>query len=160
MDGSEGNILIIPYRDEYRGDFKRLNLEWLDRYGLTESHDLKMLEDPAASVLAGGGRIFLALEGGAVIGTAALLKGEGRDYELAKMSVVPSRQGRGIGRRLLECCILEAKSLGARKIFLFSNSRLISALKLYEKLGFQRIPVTDAPFVTADVKMELELAGR
>lgn len=160
MNDARRPIDIIPYRHEYRGDFKRLNLEWLDRYGLTESHDHEMLEDPASSVLAGGGRIFLALEDGAVIGTAALLKGEGRDYELAKMSVIPSRQGRGIGRQLLECCIAEAETLGAGRIFLFSNTRLVSALKLYEKFGFKCVPVSDALFATADVKMELALPRR
>lgn len=160
MEGSVGTVQMVPYRDEYRADFKRLNLDWLDRYGLTEPCDLRMLEDPASSVLAGGGRIFLALEGGVVIGTAALLKGEGRSYELAKMSVVPSRQGLGIGRRLLECCIAEARNLGADKIFLFSNSRLKGALKLYERSGFSYVQVAGAPFMTADVKMELDLAGR
>lgn len=157
MADAQKAVEIIPYRDEYRPDFRRLNLAWLDKYGLTETHDLQMLEDPGASVIAKGGRIFLALDGGAVVGTAALLKGEGEDYELAKMAVEPGHQGRGIGRRLLERCLEEAATLKAGKIFLFSNTRLVAALKLYGKFGFRHIPVTGAPFVTADVKMELAI---
>jgi hypothetical protein len=30
-------------------------------------------------------------------------------------------------------------------------------LQLYEKYGFRHVAVTDAPFLTADVKMELDL---
>jgi putative acetyltransferase len=157
MTGVRGEIEIVPYQDEFRADFRRLNLAWLDKYGLTETHDLQMLEDPGTAILAKGGRIFLALEGGTVVGTAALLKGEGGDYELAKMAVDPGSQGQGLGRKLLERCLQEAENLKAGKIFLFSNTRLAVALKLYEKFGFRRVPVTGAPFVTADVKMELVL---
>ena len=33
-------IEVIDFAPEYAADFKRLNLEWLDQYNLTESHDL------------------------------------------------------------------------------------------------------------------------
>ena len=51
-------IDIIAYENKYQPDFKRLNLEWLDKYGLTESHDLEMLDDPQESVLARGGYLL------------------------------------------------------------------------------------------------------
>src|SRR5712672_1924091 len=114
-------ITIIAYDNKYQPAFKRLNLEWLDKYNLTESHDLEILDDPDGTVIAGGGRIFLAMDDNKVIGTAGLWKQK------------------------------------AKKIFLYSNSQLQTALKLYEKYGFRHVPVTGAPFVTADVKMELIL---
>ncbi|MBI4801810.1 MAG: GNAT family N-acetyltransferase [Elusimicrobia bacterium] len=150
-------IEIIAYRSEYQRDFKRLNLEWLDKYRLTESHGLQMLDEPQAAVIEKGGCIFLAMDGERVIGTAGLLKGPGEAYELSKMAVAPSHHGRGLGRMLLERCLEEAKRLKSKKIFLFSNLRLAAALKLYEKYGFRYVPVTGAPFATADVKMELSL---
>jgi ribosomal protein S18 acetylase RimI-like enzyme len=51
----------------------------------------------------------------------------------------------------------EAKKMKGIKIFLYSSSKLQTAIKLYEKYGFQHVAVTDAPFLTADIKMELLL---
>lgn len=150
-------IEIIPYSDEYASIFKVLNLEWLDKYNLTESHDLLILNDPKGTIIDNGGAIFLAKSGDEIVGTAAIIN-EGHDiYELAKMTVAPKFQGKGISKLLLEKCIEAAKERSAKKIILYSNSQLQTALSLYKKYGFKHIEVTDAPFLTADVKMELSL---
>lgn len=148
-------IEIINYESIYQPDFKRLNLEWLEKYNLTESHDLEILDDPDGTVIAGGGCIFLATDAGKVVGTAGLWKENETEYELVKMTVDPSYRGQGISKTLLDCCLEKAKALKANKVFLFSNSQLKTALALYEKYGFRRVNVTDSPFLTADVKMEL-----
>jgi putative acetyltransferase len=151
-------INIIEYEDQYAADFKALNLEWLDKYHLTESHDLMILDDPKGTILDRGGYLWLALneEDGKIIGTAALIHEHGNCYELAKMSVVPAFQGRGISKLLIEQCLRKAREIGAGKLILYSNSQLQTALRLYSQYGFQQVPVVDGPFVTADVKMELE----
>jgi putative acetyltransferase len=148
-------IEIIEYESKYQPDFKRLNLEWLDKYNLTESHDLEILDDPEGSVLARGGCIFLAMNEEKVIGTAGLWKENEWEYELIKMAVDTEYRGQGISKILLDRCLQEAKERKATKVFLFSNSQLKTALKLYEKYGFNYVDVTDAPFLTADIKMEL-----
>lgn len=152
-------IEIIEYENKYQPDFKRLNLEWLDKYNLTESHDLEILDDPQGSVLARGGCIFLAMDGEKVIGTAGLWKENESEYELIKMAVDTAYRGQGISKILLDRCLQEAKDRKAKKVFLFSNSQLKTALKLYEKYGFSYVEVGDAPFLTADVKMELSIAS-
>jgi len=149
---------IISYETKYQPDFKRLNLEWLDQYQLTEQHDLDILDNPEEKIIAPGGCIFLAMEDEKVIGTAGLSKEHADEYELVKMAVDPSVRGKGTGKLLLEHCLEEAKKLGAKKISLFSNSQLTTALKMYEKYGFRHVAVTDSPMVTADIKMELSLA--
>jgi GNAT superfamily N-acetyltransferase len=151
-------ISIIEYEDQYAAEFKALNLEWLDKYHLTESHDLMILDDPKGTILDRGGYLWLALneEDGKIIGTAALIHEHGNCYELAKMSVGPAFQGRGISKLLIEQCLLKAREIGAGKLILYSNSQLQTALRLYSQYGFQHVPVVDGPFVTADVKMELE----
>ncbi|MBN8673934.1 MAG: GNAT family N-acetyltransferase [Chitinophagales bacterium] len=151
-------IELITYENKYQPDFKRLNLEWLDKYNLTESHDLEVLNDPERTVIARGGCIFLAKEGEEIIGTAGLWKESEEEYELVKMTVAPAYRGKGISKLLLERCLSAARELGAEKIILYSNSQLKTALGLYEKYGFHHVPVTGAPFLTADVKMELSLA--
>ena len=148
-------IEIVPYAEKYQPDFKRLNLEWLDKYHLTESHDLEILDDPQGTVIDRGGYIFLAMEDGKIVGTAGLWKENEMDYELVKMTVDPAYRGQGISKILLEQCIAKAKQVNALRIFLFSNSQLKTALSLYEKYGFRYVPVTNAPFLTADVKMEM-----
>lgn len=148
-------IELILYEDQYAADFKNLNLEWLDKYNLTESHDLEVLDDPKGTILNNGGIIYLAKAGDEIVGSAALMKEPDDVYELAKMAVTPAWRGKGISRLLIEKCLDTARSWKAKKILLYSNSQLQTALKLYEKYGFRHVPVVNAPFLTADVKMEL-----
>src|SRR5258705_9458116 len=101
-------ITIIAYDNKYQPDFKRLNLEWLDKYNLTESHDLEILDDPQGTVIARGGCIFLAMNGKEVIGTAGLWKENKEEYELIKMAVDPAHRGQGISKILLDRCLEEA----------------------------------------------------
>src|SRR5688572_10728559 len=114
-------VEIIEFQDQYAGVFKKINLEWLDKYNLTEEPDLRMLNDPRETILKPGGAIFLAKTKDEVIGSAALISAHDGLYELAKMTVVPSWQGKGISQLLLEKCLKRARMLGAKKIVLFSN---------------------------------------
>lgn len=148
-------VEIIEYKEEHHADFRKLNLEWLEKYNLVESHDLMVLDDPSGTILDRGGFIWLAKKGNEIIGSAALMKEDEHVYELAKMSVTKKWQGKGISKLLLETCLNKAKELGAVKLSLFSNHQLLTALKLYEKYGFRNIELKDSPFETADVKMEL-----
>lgn len=151
----EQPIEIIEYSNEYQPDFYRLNLAWLDKYNLTESHDLMVLNDPAGTIINRGGYIWLAKAGDKIVGSAAIMN-EGNDhYELAKMAVDDAWQGKGISKLLIEACINKAKAIGAEKLELFSNHQLTTAIRLYEKYGFRHVEVTGSPFETADVKMEM-----
>lgn len=148
---------IIPFTSNYQREFKQLNMEWLEHYGLVESHDLEILDDPQGTVIGGGGKIYLVKIGDKIVGTAGLWKEDEESYELIKMAVDPLYRGRGISRLLMDHCLMEAKKLNAKKVFLYSNSQLTTALKLYEKYGFKFIEPKNSPFSTADVKMELYL---
>ena len=148
-------IEIIEFNSKYHEDFKKLNLEWLDKYNLTESHDLMVLNDPKGTIIERGGFIWLAKAVDEIVGTAALMHEGHGIFELAKMSVTEKWQGKGISMLLIETCLNKAKDIGAKKITLFSNHQLVKALSLYEKFGFQHVEVKDSPFDTADIKMEL-----
>jgi len=151
---------IIDFDISYQPDFKRLNMEWLEKYGLTEQHDLDILDHPVETVINGGGCIFLVKDGESIAGTAGLWKESESEYELIKMAVDPAFRGKGISHLLLSHCLEEAGKLGAEKIILYSNSQLTTALSLYEKYGFKHVTVENAPFLTADIKMELILADK
>lgn len=147
-------VEIIAYETMYAGDFKKINLEWLDKYGLTEEADLLMLDYPEREILATGGVIYLAKVGESITGSAALIN-EGKGvFELAKMAVTDDHKGKGISKLLIEKCLEKATELEAKKIYLQSNSQLTTALGLYEKYGFKHVPVIDSHYTTADVRME------
>ena len=134
-----GVVEVIPFERRYAADFKRLNLEWLEKHFRVEPIDEEVLSNPLA-ILRAGGAIFLARYRGAIVGTCALLDaGDGR-FELAKMAVTGSHQGLGIGRRLIEAAIAEFLARGARELFLESNSKLRPAITLYESSGFVHAP--------------------
>ncbi|MBV9304361.1 MAG: GNAT family N-acetyltransferase [Acidobacteriaceae bacterium] len=76
------------------------------------------------------------------------------------MAVSPHLRGRGLGRRLLQHAIVKAKRLGAKSLFLGSNTRLKDAVHLYESVGFHHVkPETlpPMPYSRADVFMEMQL---
>jgi len=148
---------IISYTDNHAPVFRAINLEWLEKYNLLESHDLQMLDDPRGTIIDGGGVIYLAEDNGTIIGSAALIHEHHGVYELAKMTVVPAWRGKGISKMLLEKCLDTARTLRAKKVVLFSNDQLQAAIALYQQYGFAHIPVTDSPFTTANVKMELNI---
>lgn len=147
-------VEVIAYETKYAADFKKLNLEWLDRYGLTEKGDLLMLDYPEREILGTGGVIYLAKIDEVIAGSAALIN-EGKGiFELAKMAVTDTFKGKGISKLLIEKCLQKAGELGAKKVYLQSNSQLTTALRLYEKYGFKHVPVINSHYATADVRME------
>lgn len=149
-----GDVAIIPYDPAYRADFKRLNVEWLEKYFSVEDIDDRVLSDPETYIIERGGYIFFASTGSGIVGTAALIAaGTGR-YELSKMSVTEAARGLGIGRMLGEAAVGHFESIGGRELYLESNSRLTPALTLYESLGFVQEPVPgDSEYERADVYM-------
>jgi len=150
-------IEIIDYAGEYANDFRDLNLEWLDKYNLTESHDLEVINHPKEAILDKGGYIFLAREKARIVGTAGIANEGDSVYELVKMAVAPEFRGKGISKMLIEKCLNKARELKAKKMFLYSNSQLQTAISLYKKYGFVHVDATNSPLLTADIKMELTL---
>ena len=114
-------ISVIEFEPKYAGDFNQLNLEWLDKFGLTEAADLRMLNNPQKEILDTGGAIFLAKSGENIVGSAALIKETFSQYELAKMAVAEAFKGKGISKLLIEACLERARKAGAERIYLSSR---------------------------------------
>ena len=155
------DVQVIRYNDALRPDFARLNLEWIERYFEVEEPDRKSLGDPRGTIIDQGGEIFFVVENGATVGTCALIKHDGGRYELAKMAVTPQCQGRGFGNLLMQAILDETRRKGGREIFLLSNTLLTSAIRLYEKFGFQTVHQGPHPeYRRADIYMVLHMAQR
>ncbi|GGG42163.1 bifunctional helix-turn-helix transcriptional regulator/GNAT family N-acetyltransferase [Hymenobacter glacieicola] len=155
-----GEVHIIDYAPQYQPDFKRLNAEWIERYFRLEAADLKALDHPDEYIIQRGGHILLASYQGQMVGTCALIPMVDATYELAKMAVSPAAQGLGIGWRLGEAAIAKARSLGAQRLYLESNTKLAPALSLYHKLGFRKtVSGPPSPYERCNIQMELLLGS-
>lgn len=150
-------IVIVPWEDRFAGDFKDISVAWLEEFDLLEPIDLEMLDNPHRDILEPGGQIFFALEGDAVLGTCGMQPVEPGVYEVIKLGVRPEYRGRGAGKLLLEACLDWAGAQKARKVVLYSNSRLQSALRLYRRCGFTPIPYVPGHYAVSDVQMEQTL---
>jgi len=86
--------------------------------------------------------VLLLLEdpSGEIVGTAAVRRLAPGVGEIKRMWIRPGCQGRGLGRRLLERCLQEARTLGFRTLRLDSERRMHAALQLYRRFGFTEIP--------------------
>jgi len=89
------------------------------------------LTPPSLHELAKERVIFVAVEGKAIVGTASL----GRD-QVHAVFVHPARQGRGIGRRLMEAVESEAQARGERGLILYAS---VSAVPFYEANGWRTV---------------------
>jgi GNAT superfamily N-acetyltransferase len=95
------------------------------------------LRDIEQSYLARGG-VFYVLEAqnGSLIGSYGLYPLPPGTCELRKMYLRRDCRGRGLGRRLLEHALAEARRLGFKRITLETASILETAGRLYQRYGF------------------------
>ncbi|PZX93457.1 GNAT family N-acetyltransferase [Flavobacterium aquariorum] len=154
MSLDTNKVEIIPFSIELKEPIKTLNLEWLHKYFKVEPKDEKVLSDPQGEIIDKGGMIFYARYNDKIVGTVSLLKIDDATFELTKMAVSDANQGLGIGKKLMEHCLNEAKDKGIYKLILYSNRKLFSAIHLYESFGFTEIPVEKGIYERADIKME------
>ena len=158
MDKTAEAVTVVPYREELRTAFERLNREWIENFFVLEPADREVFADPKRSIVVPGGQIFFVLEGSLVQGTCAVLRHGSDECEIAKMAVAPEARGRGYGDLLMQAAIRFARDIGARRIIIVSNTVLEPAIRLYQKHGFVRVPLSsDQRYRRANIRLELEL---
>lgn len=59
------------------------------------------------------------------------------------LAVDPARQARGVGRALTQACLERARAAGRRRFILHTGAWMPAAIRLYEGLGFRRVPELD-----------------
>ena len=88
---------------------------------------------------------------GSIVGAVALvLSGDfgevlvSDDESAFRMLVVdPAARGRGVGELLVRACLERARAAGKRRMVLSTDVRMAAAHRLYERLGFTRLPERD-----------------
>lgn len=74
-----------------------------------------------------------------------------REPEVRLLAVVPAARGRGVGVELMRECMRRARDSRAATLTLHTLDMMQAAMRMYERLGFQRAPALDiqpAPGVT------------
>lgn len=142
-------------RKEWLEAFSALNKAWIERFFRLEECDLFILSDPKTNIIDKGGCIFIAVLDGQPVGCCALIPHDASGtFELAKMAVAPSAQGKGIGWRLGSTLISEAAHRGVKKLFLEANTKLEASVRLYERLGFKAVSDYKAAYERCNLFME------
>lgn len=97
-------------------------------------------------------RIVAELEGG-IVGSVVLFPANTDAYvgtaielhypEIRMLAVTPEARGKGVAAALVLECIRRAKVKGFQAIGLHTADYMESAVKLYNRIGFQRLPEFD-----------------
>jgi putative acetyltransferase len=151
-------VKIRPFQVGDEVAFRQLNEQWITRYFRLEPKDNEVLGNPQKEILYAGGHILMALFGDEAVGCCALVPHGSDCFEVSKMAVTESFQGKGIGRRLMTEVVNLGGKLGAKRLYLETNKGLEPAVRLYESLGFKHMApdrITPSAFQRADVYMEL-----
>ena len=126
----------------------------LGEYALT----LRNVADRAERAL-----VLVAVDGSELLGGVTFVDGPANPYSedlregdagIRMLAVAGSAQRRGVGRALTKACIDAARAQGAARVALHSTPWMVVAHRLYESMGFVRVPDRDV-----DVSPELRLMG-
>ncbi len=114
-------------------------------------------EDPYAALLAdAAGRdrdavLFVAESEGTLVGTVTFVRpgtplsevSRPDEAEIRMLAVAPTARGRGLGERLTGACLAQARTEGYAALVLSSATWMHAAHRIYERMGFCRLPERD-----------------
>lgn len=170
---TESSYTIRAVRDEERATARALTLAAYGEYAeQMEPSAWAALREAITAALAGAGPVehLVAERAGEVVGSVMLFPpstgdtgsagGRMRWPELRLLAVTPEDRGHGVGAALVRACVERARAAGAPALGLYTSNSMRSAIALYERLGFARVPEHDfrppgAELVKA-YKLELE----
>jgi GNAT superfamily N-acetyltransferase len=100
-----------------------------------------------------GVELIVAVIDGEIVGSVALFPSKTDAYEglvdeleypeIRMLAVTPLARGKGVAAALVSECIQRAKVQGFQSIGLHTADFMTSAMGLYERLGFERLPQFD-----------------
>ena len=95
--------------------------------------------------------LWVATENGRVLGCVTFCPPESPwreiavdgDAEVRMLAVAPGARGRGVGEALVRRCLDRARELGQQAVVLSTMDKMAAAHRIYERLGFTRVPDRD-----------------
>jgi ribosomal protein S18 acetylase RimI-like enzyme len=103
------------------------------------------------------GRLYIAYLDNKVAGCIALKSINVTQCEMKRLYVRPQFRGNKIAKSLVEIIINDAKKIGYQYMLLDTFPALKDAIRLYEKIGFYRIPSYNNSPVNHTIFMKLDL---
>jgi ribosomal protein S18 acetylase RimI-like enzyme len=110
---------------------------------------VEVLRDAAGRAAAA--ELLVAVDGGDVLGTVTFVPDGGplreiaapEEAEFRMLAVDPAAQGRGVGLALMRWVVEEARRRGKHAVVCSSLADMRAAHRIYERLGFRRVPERD-----------------
>ncbi|MFF9338381.1 MULTISPECIES: GNAT family N-acetyltransferase [unclassified Streptomyces] len=157
--------------DEYEEVGELTARAYLDDGHLTFGEDddyLPVMKDVARR--AAEAEVLVAVDpGGTLLGAVTFTPG-GREWadiarpgeaEFRLLAVARAARGRGVGEALVRACVDRARALdGCERLVLSTQDRMTTAHRIYERVGFARLPERDwspVPDLSPLLALSLEL---
>jgi ribosomal protein S18 acetylase RimI-like enzyme len=147
-------VSVVEVRLAHDGELARVGEITVEAY-VDEGFiapDADYVEDLAdATARACEAEVWVAVEDGAVLGSVTFCPSGSAWAELARdgegefrmLGVAASARRRGVAEALVVRCIERSGELGYRSIVMSSMPQMAAAHRLYERLGFVRLPDRD-----------------
>jgi ribosomal protein S18 acetylase RimI-like enzyme len=146
---SAPSLSVEPAREADFDRIAELTVAVYVRGGLASEGYATELADVAGR--AARSDLLVVRDGGRVVGSVALvLDGDfgevtetDDDAGFRMLVVDPEVQGRGIGGLLVATCLDRARAAGKKRVVISTGTSMTAAQRLYERLGFHRLPARD-----------------
>jgi ribosomal protein S18 acetylase RimI-like enzyme len=112
--------------------------------------DLLLLADPSVKMLEKYifiSSFYVAIIEAQIVGVLALLPIDETLIEIKNIAVAETHQGKGIGKKLLEYALSEAREKGFQDIQIGTANSSIGQLALYQKMGFEMDSILKSFFI-------------
>lgn len=147
------DLLVREAHEDELVQIGEVTAEVYDGEGLAGPEYVKVLRDARARWASPATTLLVAMDDGTddILGTVVLAEpgspwqdlGDGEEVEFRMLATLPSARGRGVGETLVRACIDRARAAGAPRLVLSTGPEMTAAHRLYERLGFVRVPERD-----------------
>jgi carbonic anhydrase len=138
MDKTNYKIIAAESSDEIE-EVRKLFLEYAEWLGFSlcfQNFDEELATLPG-KYSSPEGRLYLVKTGNKYIGCIGLRKYENEICEMKRLYIKPEARGLGIGHKLVELIINDAKKIGYKKMRLDTiKNQMAAAIEIYKKNGF------------------------